>query len=146
VSLKRDYGTTSHCLTLRKQSLDRPQLLRSAPLKDTPLEYCFISDPTPSRTKPRNRYFRYACKTFRLNLIYSIWAKISGQDVPEEEKVAFYKSRRLAFLRGLIHWVPCSAAIVLIWFNLDQHYIGGDLSGKVGQVRCTDDRDTSSNA
>lgn len=69
-----------------------------------------------------------------MHILYSVWAKVSGHDVLEEEKVAFHKSRRVALMRGLIHWVPLAAAVVLIWFNIARYYIGGELSGETGQV------------
>lgn len=106
----------------------------SGPSESTASVQSFDVEPRDSQEKPGNRYFRHLCKTSRLHLLYSIWAKLSGHDDLEEEKVAFHKSRRIAFMRGLIHWIPLAAAVVLISFNIAQYYIGGELSGETGQV------------
>jgi hypothetical protein len=69
-----------------------------------------------------------------LHILYSAWAKIADRNVDEEPKIAFYKGRSLATVRGMIHWIPLAAAAVLISFNIMQYYIGGELAGSVGQV------------
>ncbi|KAK4954245.1 hypothetical protein LTR10_007675 [Elasticomyces elasticus] len=88
---------------------------------------------TSNSTEPRSTYLRDASKTLRLNLLYDLGAKALGFQEPEKEKVAVHKDRRRAAIQCLIHIAPVFAAIVLVFFNIWQYYIGGELSGAVGQ-------------
>lgn len=65
--------------------------------------------------------------------MYSLCAKVSGINIPEEEKVAFYQSRRLALVRGTIHLVPLAGALGVVVLNLVQYYIGAELQGQSGK-------------
>ncbi|QIX01993.1 hypothetical protein AMS68_007510 [Peltaster fructicola] len=119
----------------------RPQPVRSSSsgINSTTLLLTEDDSDTSSQqqAKPESRskrsYFRYFCTTFRLLIIYSILAKVGGWDIPEDEKAAFYKSRRLAFVKSLIHWLPVSVAVTLVFLNIWQYYIGGELAGPEGQ-------------
>lgn len=62
-----------------------------------------------------------------------LWAKATGRNVPEETKTAFYRSRRLALVRSLIHLVPFGVALYLVILNWAQYYIGEELQGPSGQ-------------
>lgn len=91
------------------------------------------AEPLQPRPKDKKHYFRTCCNTLRLQIVYTLWSKVTGRNVPEEEKTLFYKSRRLALVRGLIHLVPFGVALGLVILNLVQYYIGEELKGTSGQ-------------
>ncbi|KAK1758871.1 hypothetical protein QBC47DRAFT_436150 [Echria macrotheca] len=70
------------------------------------------------------------CSNIGLPFVYHVIAKMRKWDFHEEErKVAMYKNRWIAILRGLFHFIPVAGCIVLIGFNSASYYIGGELAG-----------------
>ena len=51
----------------------------------------------------------------------------------EDEKIAVRKGSRAACLAGLIHLIPMGVSLFLVVYNLQGHYVGGELEGVVGQ-------------
>ena len=81
-----------------------------------------------SRTQ---RLFRVLGLNFVYHLYYGI--RHHGQSVGEPKKIAIKQDIWMAWLFGSIHFVPLSAALVLVVLNWRGYYIGGELEGAVGQ-------------
>ena len=54
------------------------------------------------------------------------------KDETEKPKVALDKDRKNACIRSLVHVVPLAGALVLIWLNSVQYFVGTNLEGTVG--------------
>ncbi|EMD58652.1 hypothetical protein COCSADRAFT_204254 [Bipolaris sorokiniana ND90Pr] len=72
-------------------------------------------------------------KALGLSAGFNLLAKNCGWPVTEKKKVVMKRNKLKATLRCVVHLVPVSAAIALLILNGSNHYIGGELSGAVGQ-------------
>ncbi|KJX97936.1 hypothetical protein TI39_contig452g00016 [Zymoseptoria brevis] len=85
------------------------------------------------RRRTKKSYIKTRFVTFRSHLIWDFCARKFIWSQEETEKVAFSKSRRLVMVRSLLHLLPVAIAVILIYFNIWQYYVGGELAGPTGQ-------------
>lgn len=91
---------------------------------------------TRDQPQPRSifrSWIQRAFKTLGLSAGFNLLAKIFGWPTIEEKKVVMQRSKLRATLHCVVHLVPTSAAIALLVLNGSNHYIGGELTGSVGQ-------------
>ena len=69
--------------------------------------------------------------SFAYQLYYEI--RHSGKPAEELKKIAIRKDLWIACLAGSIHFVPITAALVLVVLNWRGYYVGGELEGIQGQ-------------
>ncbi|KAL9617461.1 MAG: hypothetical protein Q9160_007724 [Pyrenula sp. 1 TL-2023] len=99
-------------------------------------EFLLGSPPTTTKTRPYNSAgskFQTLVKALRLTALVSLITRLCGHRTKEAPKVAMYKHRGQAFFRSAIHVIPVGAAIAIIFLNIHQFYIGGELTGASGQ-------------
>jgi hypothetical protein len=72
-------------------------------------------------------------KALGLSVGYNLLAKLAGWPVSENKKPVMKKNNWKATLRCIVHLVPILAALALLILNGLNLYIGGELSGTVGQ-------------
>ncbi|KAI9742975.1 MAG: hypothetical protein M1818_003270 [Claussenomyces sp. TS43310] len=68
-----------------------------------------------------------------LETVYLLFQEIRGHSAVEEKKIAVVVDLRSACYVSLLHLIPTSASVVLLVFNWRGYYIGGELSGPVGE-------------
>lgn len=67
-------------------------------------------------------------RTFSLNSLAARLEYFGYRDGAEKEKIALQHSRRVAFLRALIHIIPTAGAFAVIYFNMANIYVAAQLS------------------
>ncbi|KAF2141513.1 uncharacterized protein K452DRAFT_319107 [Aplosporella prunicola CBS 121167] len=88
---------------------------------------------SPQKPNSISLKLRTLVRTLKLNALYPILAGRLGKRLQEEPKIAMFKSRTQVGITTLIHFIPVGAAVALIFLNVHEFYIGGELSGESGQ-------------
>lgn len=93
-----------------------------------------VAPPKASKVQLAKDLFRALCNTLRLEVLWLLVSKSWGETNKEQPKVIHYQDQRSqAAVHSLVHLIPVSAGAVLIAFNLQQYYIGGELAGVISQ-------------
>ena len=87
-----------------------------------------LSENQPNRQVPP-LVLRSLARTLRLNLLWQLVVKLSGRSIEEEPKIVFHKSRPRATFCCILHLVPVTIAILLLYINITERFIGYNLHG-----------------